>query len=77
MVAVASLKGTLMSPSVTPFAAALGAEVTGIDLRQPLEAVAVAAIRAAFDQQAHDRRAGDAVLMQRNRQGGHCRIKNA
>jgi len=40
MVAVASLKGTLMSPSVTPFAAALGAEVTGIDLRQPLEAAA-------------------------------------
>jgi taurine dioxygenase len=50
MVAVASLKGTLMSPSVTPFAAALGAEVTRIDLRQPLDAAAIAAIHAAFDQ---------------------------
>ena len=44
-----------MSPSVTPFAvtpfaAALGAEVTGIDLRQPLDAAAIAAIRASFDQ---------------------------
>jgi alpha-ketoglutarate-dependent taurine dioxygenase len=39
-----------MSPSVPPFAAALGAEVTGIDLRQPLDAAAIAAIRAAFDQ---------------------------
>ena len=36
--------------SVTSFPAALGAEVTGIDLRQPLDAAAIAVIRAAFDQ---------------------------
>jgi taurine dioxygenase len=39
--------GTL---SVTPFPAALGAEVTGVDLRQPLDGAAIATLRAAFDQ---------------------------
>jgi taurine dioxygenase len=38
-----------MPPLVTPFPAALGAEVTGIDLRQPLDQAAIAALRAAFD----------------------------
>jgi alpha-ketoglutarate-dependent taurine dioxygenase len=38
-----------MTLSVTPFPAALGAEVTGIDLRQPLDEAAIAALRAAFD----------------------------
>ena len=38
-----------MPPLVTPFPAALGAEVTGIDLRQPLDQAATAALRAAFD----------------------------
>ena len=39
----------LVTPSVTPFPAALGAAVTGIDLRRPLDEAAIAAIRAAFD----------------------------
>jgi taurine dioxygenase len=39
----------LVTPSVTPFPAALGAEVTGVDLRQPLDQAANAALRAAFD----------------------------
>jgi alpha-ketoglutarate-dependent taurine dioxygenase len=39
----------LVTPSVTPFPAALGAEVTGIDLRQSLDQAATAALRAAFD----------------------------
>src|SRR5215510_4789712 len=38
-----------MPLSVTPFPAALGAEVTGTDLRQPLDEAAIAALRAAFD----------------------------
>ena len=38
-----------MPLSVTPFPAALGAEVTGIDLRQSLDEAAIAALRAAFD----------------------------
>jgi taurine dioxygenase len=38
-----------MPLSVTPFPAALGAEVTGIDLREPLDEAAIAALRAAFD----------------------------
>jgi alpha-ketoglutarate-dependent taurine dioxygenase len=38
-----------MIPSITPIPAALGAEVTGLDLRQPLEDGTVRAIRDAFD----------------------------
>jgi taurine dioxygenase len=38
-----------MIPSITPIPAALGAEVTGLDLRQPLDDVTVRAIRDAFD----------------------------
>jgi len=40
---------SVMPFSVTPFPAALGAEVTGTDLRQPLDETAIAALRAAFD----------------------------
>src|SRR5262245_45484895 len=36
--------------TIRPLSRALGAEVTGIDLRKPLGAAAVEAIRAAFDQ---------------------------
>ena len=39
-----------MTLSVTPFPAALGAEITGVDLRQPLDGAAIAALRTAFDQ---------------------------
>ena len=39
-----------MNPSITPLSRALGAEVTGIDLRQPLDADTAKAIRDAFDQ---------------------------
>jgi taurine dioxygenase len=35
---------------ITPLSTALGAEITGLDLRQPLDAAAVKAIRDAFDQ---------------------------
>jgi taurine dioxygenase len=39
-----------MAMTVTPLSSALGAEVTGIDLRNPLDLVAAQALRAAFDQ---------------------------
>ena len=35
---------------ITPLSKALGAEITGLDLREPLDAAAVTAIRDAFDQ---------------------------
>src|SRR5439155_23475169 len=38
-----------MTLSVTLFPAALGAEVIGVDLRQPLDAATIAEFRAAFD----------------------------
>ena len=38
-----------MTLSVTLFPAALGAEVIGVDLRQPLDAATIAELRAAFD----------------------------
>jgi taurine dioxygenase len=41
---------SVMTPAITPFPAALGAEVTGVDLRRPVDDAAIAALRAAFDQ---------------------------
>ena len=38
-----------MAPNITPLSSALGAEVTGIDLRQPLDEAHVKALRDAFD----------------------------
>src|SRR5215510_7447672 len=40
---------SVMTLSVTPCPAALGAEITGVDLRQPLDEAVIAALRAAFD----------------------------
>jgi alpha-ketoglutarate-dependent taurine dioxygenase len=39
-----------MAMKVTPLSSALGAEVTGIDLRKPLDLVSAQALREAFDQ---------------------------
>ena len=39
----------IMSPAITPFPAALGAEVTGIDLRTPLADAPIKSLRDAFD----------------------------
>ena len=38
-----------MIPSILPIHPALGAEVTGLDLREPLDEAAIRAIRDAFD----------------------------
>jgi len=49
---ITSLSNTsppIPSPAITPFPAALGAEVTDIDLREPLADAAIKAIRDAFD----------------------------
>jgi taurine dioxygenase len=39
-----------MTPTIKPLSPALGAEVTGIDLRKPLDQATIQAIRDAFDQ---------------------------
>jgi alpha-ketoglutarate-dependent taurine dioxygenase len=38
-----------MAPKISPLSAALGAEATGVDLRQPLDDASVKALRDAFD----------------------------
>src|SRR6266511_5690876 len=41
---------TMATTTIRPLSPALGAEVTGIDLRQPLDPATVKALRDAFDQ---------------------------